>query len=106
MKKDIIRIAIVVGMILVVPLLENLFIDGWDWGIGGFIFAFVMLFSAGLAFDFAARKLANPIYRGIAITTIVLALLVIWVEIVVEDLSIIYKQPYKAFLLLLKLVTG
>lgn len=87
MQKNIIRIAIVVGLILLVPLLGNIFIDGWNWGIGGFIFAAFMLFGTGLAIDFAARKITNPVYRVIAITTIVLALILIWVEIVTDAVS-------------------
>lgn len=86
-NKNIVRITIVVGLILLIPLFGNLFIDGWNWGIGGFIFAFVMLFSTGLAIDFAARKITNPVFRVIAIITIVLALLLTWVEIVTDAVS-------------------
>src|SRR5215211_4283471 len=32
MQKNIVRIAIVVGLILLVPLWGNHYIDGWNWG--------------------------------------------------------------------------
>jgi hypothetical protein len=43
-----------------------------------------LLFVAGLAIDFAARKITNPIYRIGAITAIVLVVVLIWVQIVTE----------------------
>jgi len=84
--------AVVVALILLIPLVLTIRDGGvpgvgWNWKPGGFIFAFVMLFGTGLAIDFAARKIANPVYRSLAITAIVLALLLIWVEIVTDAVS-------------------
>lgn len=60
---------------------------GWDWGPLDFLIMGALLFATGLAIDFAARKLTNPIFRVLAITTIILALLAIWVEIAVDGVS-------------------
>jgi len=92
MRKNIICIAIAVGLILLIPLVLTLLNgrpegEGWHWGLGDFIFAFVMLFGTGLAINFAVRKFASPIYRVLAITVIVMAFLLIWVEVAVDGVS-------------------
>lgn len=86
MRKRIIRIAVVVGLILLVPLVLTLLNilnggiegEGWDWAPGDFAAAGVLLFGTGLAIDFAARRLTNKVHRVFAITAIVVLLLIIW----------------------------
>lgn len=78
--KKIIRILIIVGLILIGALLANRFVDGWNWSFGDFIFAGVMLFGTGLAIEFVARKLTNPVRRTVAIIAIILLFLLIWIE--------------------------
>lgn len=90
MRKRIIRIAVVVGLILLVPLVLTLLNihnggvegGGWYWKPGDFIVMGALLFGTGLAIDFAARKLANPAHRVFAITAIVALLLLIWAGMV------------------------
>ena len=96
-NKNIVRIAIIVGLILLIPLVLTLLNPnariygggggGWDWAPGGFIVMGVLLFGTGFALDFAVRKLINPIYRVFAVIAIVVALLLIWVELAVDGVS-------------------
>ncbi len=88
MTKKITRLLLVVALILIVPLLGTLFVDGWNWGIEDFIFAAVMLFTAGLGFQFAHAKFKNPTYRTIAILGIIMIFLFIWVELAVGIFNI------------------
>lgn len=92
MRKNIFRIAIVVGLILLIPLALTLLNgrpegEGWHWKLGDFIFAFVMLFGTGLAINFAIRKLTSPVYRVLAVAVIVIAFLLVWVEVAVDGVS-------------------
>lgn len=90
MRKRIIRIAVVVGLILLVPLVLTLLNilnggvegEGWYWKPGDFIVMGALLFGTGLAIDFAARKLASPAHRIFAIAAIVVLLLLIWAGMV------------------------
>jgi peptidoglycan/LPS O-acetylase OafA/YrhL len=83
MQKRIIRIAIVVGLILLIPLAMMFFsVEGWHWTFGDFIVMGALLFGTGLAIDFAARKLANPTHRVLAIIAIVAIFLLIWAGMV------------------------
>lgn len=87
-RKHAARIAIIVGLILLIPLVLTLLGDGidgqgWNWKPGDFVFGFVMLFGTGLLLDYAARKLAKPSHRIIACIAIVIAFLLIWAELAV-----------------------
>lgn len=86
-KKNIVRIAIIVGLILLIPLVLTLFgsgVDGegWHWTLSDFVVMGALFFSTGLAIDLAARKFANLIHRVIAISAIVALMLIIWAGMV------------------------
>ncbi len=96
MFKRIIRIAVVVELLLLMGFIPTLFNPnarmyggpggGWDWSPWGFVGPMAgLMFVTGLAIDFAARKIKNPVERTIAIAALVLALAFIWVKIVRSD---------------------
>ncbi len=70
-NKSIVRIALVTGCILLVPLLGNLFM-GWNWPSFAFPFWGAILFGTGLTYELIARKGGTIAYRvavGIACAT-------------------------------------
>jgi hypothetical protein len=73
-------VAKVVALILLVPLVGNYTITGWNWGLEDFVFASIMLFTAGVGIEYAVKKITNPTHRVAAILTIIFAFLLIWVE--------------------------
>jgi hypothetical protein len=90
--KNIIRIAIAVGLLLLIPLvltIRSRSVEGmgWDWSVGDFIIMGTMLFFAGLALDFVMRKLTFPVYRVFAVSFIVMAFFLIWAELAVDAVS-------------------
>lgn len=88
MQKTIIRVAIEVGIILLIPLFGNFFIEGWNWGVLDFVAMGLLLFIAGLAIDIAIRKFKNkPLYQVIAVLAILAILVLIWVELAVDAVS-------------------
>lgn len=71
MQKNILRIAIGTGLILLIPLFGNLFM-GWHWPAFAFPFWGAVLFGAGLTFELIARQGGTMAYRvavGIACAT-------------------------------------
>jgi hypothetical protein len=91
-KKNIIRIAVVAGLILLIPLTGTLLrtiygIGGWNWSPGGFVVMGALLFGTGCALVLAAKNIANPVWRVIACAVIVLALPGVWTEIVGDRVS-------------------
>ena len=71
MQKNIIRIAIGTGCILLIPLFGNLFM-GWNWPAFAFPIWGALLFGTGLTYELIARKGGTIAYRaavGIACAT-------------------------------------
>lgn len=92
----IMRVFIVVELLLLVGFIPTLFNSnariyggpggGWDWSPWTFVGPMAgLLFVAGLAIDFAMRKITNPVYRALVIAAVVLAVGLIWVRIVQSD---------------------
>jgi hypothetical protein len=92
MKTNIVRIALVVGLLLLIPLLGNMFVEGWNWAPFDFIFAGILLFGVGLTLDFLARKGGSTAYRVAVAIACVTGFLLVWVNAAVgiigdEDLA-------------------
>jgi hypothetical protein len=86
--KRVIRIIVVVGLILLVPLVMTIKDGGvegvgWNWTLSDFIVMGSLLFVTGLMIDFAIRKVKEPLHRVIAVAVIVLAFLALWAELAV-----------------------
>lgn len=76
--KIIVRPAIGTGLMLLIPLWGNHFVDGWNWPFPAFILAGTLLFGTGLTYELVARKMNNKAYRfavGLAVGT---AFIVSW----------------------------
>jgi hypothetical protein len=96
-KKGVLRIAGVVGGLLLIPLVLTLINPnatmnggkggGWDWALGDFVVMGTLLFVTGLAIDFVARRITDPLMRVFAVAVIVFALLVVWAEFAVDAVS-------------------
>ncbi len=65
-KKIIIRPVLVTAGILLIPLLGNLYVDGWDWPWTAFAFFGVILLAAGLAYELAGRHAKAGVTIGFA----------------------------------------
>src|SRR5436190_372828 len=78
----IVRPALVAGLILLIPLLGNHFVDGWNWPFPAFILAGTLLFGAGLAYELVTRKMKNRAYRFAVGLTVGTAFVVSWVNLV------------------------
>ncbi len=84
MQKSIVRVGIGTGLILLIPLLGNLFIDGWNWSLFDFIVGGTLVFAAGLTYELVAKRMSNKGYRfavGLAVGT---AFILTWVNLAVE----------------------
>lgn len=72
--------AVGVLILLLVPLTAMQVSDDWNLGFFDFVFAFVVLFGAGLTFELIARKADTIAYKagvGVAVTAV---LLLIWIS--------------------------
>ena len=76
----IIRVLLVAAGLLIVPLTASFFVDGWNWGVGGYVFAWVMFASAGLGFTFVA-SMGNTIAYKVAVgLAVAAAFVLVWIN--------------------------
>ena len=96
-RKSPIRVGIITGLILLIPLVLTLLNPnariyggpggGWDWAPGDFLTMGVLLYIAGTAIDFVARRVPSRAIRFLIIGGLVLAFLALWVELAVDGVS-------------------
>lgn len=75
LNKNIIRIFLGTALLLLIPLVGN-----WPWTLSDFVFAGVLLFGTGLAFELIARRSSNTVYRFAVGTAVITAFLLVWVN--------------------------
>ena len=61
--RSIIGLAIITGVILLIPLIAMQYTDEVRWTISDFVFAFILLFGTGLIYKFITRKSIHVSYR-------------------------------------------
>ncbi len=86
-QKGILYSAFGTGLILLVPLLGNMFADGWHWSLGDFVIMGALLFLTGLALSFASTKIVSPAPRLLACAIIVFICIAIWAQLAVGAIS-------------------
>ncbi len=86
MKNHILRVLIIVGLILLIPLFGNIYVEGWNWSPMDFVFMGGLLFIAGMSISFAAN-ITNRTLRALAIIGIVMTFVAIWTELAVGAVS-------------------
>lgn len=82
-NKNIIRIVLGTGFVLLMPLVAMQFTEEVNWKIGDFIVMGILLFSAGLAYELLTRKLSTTTYRIAVGIAIGILFLLIWAELAV-----------------------
>lgn len=88
--------AVAAFALLLVPLIGMQVSEEWNWGLFDFIFAFVVLFGAGLTFERVSRKAERFAYKaGVGVAALA-ALLLVWINAAVgiigddEAINLIY----------------
>jgi hypothetical protein len=81
--KNIIRIALAVAFILLLPLLAMQFTDEMDWDMADFVIAGALLFGAGLAYELVAGMSDGIAYRAAVGVAVATALLLVWINLAV-----------------------
>jgi len=96
MRTSILRCAIVAAFILLIPATAMHVSDEWNWTFFDFIFAFILLFSAGLAFVCIAKQGSTIAYRTAAALAVASMFLLVWVNAAVgivgddDSMSLMY----------------
>jgi hypothetical protein len=86
-KTQIILVGKAVALLLVVVAICDLTVDGWEWGVGSYIFAALLWSVFGLAILYAYTNIRSGLGRVVAIAFILLFLAAIWTELAVGAVS-------------------
>lgn len=78
--KHILRIVAIVGLLLLIPLWGNSNVEGWNWSPFDFVFAFVVFFIFGLAFQFVLNSSGAIAYKFAGCLAIVTAFFLTWIN--------------------------
>jgi hypothetical protein len=78
-KKNIIRPLIASLLVLIIPFLGNIYIEGWNWQWNDFLFGFSFIFILGLLLEYTNKKITKPLYKIVACAGIFLIFAAIWV---------------------------
>lgn len=69
--------------LILVPLIGSLVVEGWNWNIFDFIFAFVFFFIANLVYQFALAKIESKNKKVFIIFGLTILFVYIWAELAV-----------------------
>src|SRR6185436_79752 len=70
--------ALITALILLIPLLGNHFIDGWNWPPGLFVLVGILLFGIGLTYELVTRNRDAIAYRAAVGIAFAAAFLLTW----------------------------
>lgn len=80
-------ILLVIFFMLLIPLVAMPFTDEVNWSVFDFVIAGILLLGTGLLFEFTLRKINTIKYRIVILGSILLVLLIIWIELAVGILG-------------------
>lgn len=86
-NKIFLRPLLITFILLLIPILGSMFVQGWNWGPLDFITMVVLIFGTGLLVEFANKKIKNRNYKFAAIGGIIIVLIAIWVEFATDGVS-------------------
>jgi hypothetical protein len=78
-KKNIINSITGATVALIVPMLGNKFVDGWNWSWHDFVFAWVFFVVLGLTYSFVTGKIVDRTRRIIAGIAVIGVFATVWV---------------------------
>jgi peptidoglycan/LPS O-acetylase OafA/YrhL len=84
----ILRLALIVACLLLIPLVAMQFDNGVDWSVFDFIVAGILLFGTGLIYELLVRRVVNTRRRAVFAVLLFGALAVIWADLAVGIFNI------------------
>lgn len=82
-SKNITRVALITALLLLIPFIAMQFSSEVNWTLGDFIFAGVLLFGTGIAYEFLVTRARNGVYKAAAAGAVLTALLLTWMNLAV-----------------------
>lgn len=74
--------AVVTALVLLIPVLGNQFVDGWNWPPRAFVLAGALVFATALTYQLVTRNMDTIAYRAAAGIALVAAFVLVWMNFV------------------------
>jgi hypothetical protein len=87
-KKNVLRIIVGTGLILLIPLIAMQFTSEMNWDLTDFVVIAVLLIGSGLIYELFASRIRNPKHRIILAIVVIFAVLLIWADLAVGVFNI------------------
>lgn len=81
--RRIIRVALITGLLLLVPFIAMQFTDEVNWTAGDFVVMGTLLLIVGFVFELIVRRVKDKDRRFVAAVVLLLAFLYVWAELAV-----------------------
>lgn len=78
-KEQLVRIISWSTNALIIPIFGQLFVDGWNWGLGDFVFAWIFFNILGVTYIFVTNKFTNRKSRIAAGGVVIVVFVFVWV---------------------------
>jgi len=70
--------AFVTALVLLIPLLGNRFVDGWNWEFRGFVLAGTLVFGTALTYELITRNVDRIAYRAAVGVALAAGFVLVW----------------------------
>lgn len=80
-KKQVVTILIRSTVALIIPICGQLFVEGWNWGLGEFVFAWAFFNVLGLTTTFVTNRIPRRAGKIAAGACVVVLFALIWVRL-------------------------
>lgn len=87
-NKNIVRIVLITGLILLVPLIAMRFSDEVNWSLADFVIIGTLLIGTGLIYELASRRLESAKHRAVLGFILLVVMLLIWADLAVGVFNI------------------
>jgi hypothetical protein len=78
-----VRVVLITGLMLLIPLIAMLFTDEMQWSLVDFMVAAALLIGAGVTYEFVASRGSTIVHRAAVGLSVLTALLLVWVSLAV-----------------------
>lgn len=78
-KQNIANIIFWATIALLIPFFGNMFVNGWNWGFGDFVFAWIFFVVFGLTYTFLTSKITQRVYKIVVGVVVVFCFALVWV---------------------------
>lgn len=80
-RNQFIKILVRSTVALLIPVLGQVFVDGWNWGLGDFVFAWVFFNLLGITYTFFQNRISNKAWKIFAGLVVVGVFAFVWIRL-------------------------